>query len=213
MSREMTREQYKEIRRLTRAAQRRMERATPGQKRALEYYVKKATGAEKWSSAAKGFTYQQAQAQIAKLERFMAGASTTKRGWARIKAQNVEAANKKFTKRQKGFDLTDEEFAELLIQADAKTRQETYRAVNTVQAVKANMEAAEIEYQNYIKDPEAWKKLHPGEVPPSKPEIWTGSELQITKALENKYEYEEAYNKSLAGRKRLIKAQNEADKI
>ena len=67
----ISKELYAELRKLVRAANRRIERATPGQRMALEFYVQKATKASKWSSAAKNMTTQQANARIQQLRRFM----------------------------------------------------------------------------------------------------------------------------------------------
>lgn len=164
----ISQELYKELRRLTRAAQRRMERATPGQRRALEFYVEKATGAKKWSSAAAGMTTQQAKAQIAKLEKFLAGESTTKRGWEALKKRNVEAANKTFARRRPGHNITDEELAEILMQLGDPTKEEFYKAVNKVQAMKGY-----------------------------KGDKWTGSNKDIANAIAQKWSSQAAYRRAL----------------
>lgn len=180
----MTREQYKEIRKLTRAAQRRMERASPGQRRAMEYQVKKSTGAPKWSSATKGFTYQQAQAQIQKLKRFMEAESTTIRGWRSLKEEQVAKAKRTLEDRYKGFDLTDEELAEIFIQAGEKSKSEKYKAINLVQAAKTKAGDA-----------------------------WTGSKSEIEKAVGEKVTAEAAYRRALRARKENIERGYENDQI
>ncbi len=181
---------YKELRRLTRAAQRRMERATPGQRRALEYYVEQKTGAKKWSSAAKGMTTQQAKAQIRKLQEFMGydeqnrpvrTVTSTRAGWEAIKASNVAKANATFGRRRAGHDLTDDEMAEILMQLGDPSRREFYQAVNKVQAMKG-----------YMGDK------------------WTGSSDNISTALQQKWSAQDAYRRALAVRKQnLQEARND----
>jgi hypothetical protein len=121
----ISKELYAELRRLTRAAQRRMERATPGQRKALEYYVKKATGETKWSSAAKNMSTQQANARIQQLRKFMGynelnkpikdeegrpvDIASTRKGWEAIKRANVEAAQATLERRRKGFNINQSE--------------------------------------------------------------------------------------------------------
>ena len=124
----MTKEQQSQIKLLTRRANRRLER------RALEYYI----GKEKFSAASKGFTYTEAQAQIEKLNRFLAGSTSTRKGWDALKARQVSKANKEWGRM--GYDLTDEELANVLIQVDTDNHQEYYRAVNLVQAAKDEAE-------------------------------------------------------------------------
>ena len=67
----MTKQQYAAIRKLTRAANRRIERATGGMKSALQYYAERLTGEKKWSSVMKGKNYQEADMQIKLLEKVL----------------------------------------------------------------------------------------------------------------------------------------------
>lgn len=185
----ISQELYKELRRLTRTAQRRMERATPGQRRALEFYVESATGSKKWSSSAKGMTTQQAQAQIKRLRKFLGydeqnrqveTVTSTRTGWESIKASNVAKANATFGKRRAGHDLTDDEMAEILMQLGDPSRKEFYHAVNKVQAMKG-----------YMGD------------------SWKGSSEDIALALRQKWSAQDAYRRALEIRKQNIKeAQN-----
>ena len=170
----ITREQIKEIRTLTRRANRRIERATPGQRRALEYYIKKYTGTTKFSAATKGLTGEAAAKKLADLNRFLAGKSSTRKGWDEIKRQNVENANKKL--RKQGYDLTDDELAELLEQIDTKNRNDYYKAVNLVEAAK--------------------EKAGEG---------WEGSEEEITEAISQKVTYQKALEKAIRARNRRNK--------
>lgn len=182
-------ELYAELRRLTRAAQRRMERATPGQRKALEFYVKQATGERKWSSAVSGMSTQQVNARIQQLRKFMGynelnqqveQVTSSRKGWESIKASNVAKANATFGKRRAGHDLTDDEMAEILMQLGDPTKKEFYHAVNKVQAMKGKMG-----------------------------EKWKGDANDISKALAQKWSAQEAYRRALDVRKQNVaKAQN-----
>lgn len=185
----ISKELYAELRRLVRAANRRIERATPGQRKALEFYVQKATKASKWSSAAKGMSTQQANARIQQLRKFMGyneqnvqveQVTSTIKGWKAIKESNVAKANATFAGMRKGHDITDEEMAEILMQLEDSSKQEFYHAVNKVQAMKG-----------YMGDK------------------WKGSKADIAKALAQKWSVQNAYQRALDVRKMnaAIKAQ------
>lgn len=180
----ISKELYVELRRLTRTAQRRMERATPGQRRALEFYVKQATGSTKWSSAASGMTTQQANARIQQLRKFLGydeqnrqaeQVTSTRRGWESIKASNVEKANATFGRRRAGHNITDEEMAEILMQLGDPSKKEFYHAVNKVQAMKGYMGKE-----------------------------WKGDKSDIAKALAQKWSAQDAYKRALDIRKMNI---------
>ncbi len=130
----ITKQQIQTIRSATRAANRRIERASGGQRSYLEYYVTKLTGAPKFSAATKGLTFEQAAKKIELLNKFFASETTTITGWRKLKRENVEKAND--TLEEQGYDLTDDELAEILEQLDDANTQEFYRAVNLVQAAK-----------------------------------------------------------------------------
>ena len=174
----LTKQQQAEIKLLTRRANRRIERASEGQRKAMKHYI----GGEKFSAASKGFSYEQAQAQIEKLNKFLSGKSTTKAGWKEVKKANVAKANKKLGKM--GLDLTDEELAEILIQVDTSNTQEYYRAVNLVQAAKDEAEMSG--------------------------DLWSGSEEQIADAIAQKMEASEALEAALKSRE-AIKARRKAE--
>lgn len=130
----ITQQQKQAIRTLVRRANRRIERASAGQASAMEYYVQKATGAAKWSASTKGLTFEEAALKLKQLETFLAGRSTTIRGWREIKQQNVSKANT--TLSEMGYDFEDKELAEILMQIDTADKKEFYRAINLVQAAK-----------------------------------------------------------------------------
>lgn len=124
------------IQTLTRRANRRLERATPGQRSALEWFVRKETGGlDKFSAASAGLTFVEARRKIAALERFLAAKTTTRAGWEEVKAESVEKAGK--TLGLMGYHLTDEELAALLKQIDTKNKADFYDALDKVEAAKA----------------------------------------------------------------------------
>lgn len=123
-----------EIARLTRLANRRIERAGAGQRSYLEYWVNQMTGKSKFSAATKGLTFEQAQAKLRELYKFVDYAGSTKQGWEELKKLSVERANEKL--QNMNYDLTDEELADILEQLDSNKRKDFYLAVNKVQAAK-----------------------------------------------------------------------------
>lgn len=134
---EITKEQKEKIRQLTRQANRRIERATPGQQKYLSQYVRRLTGgAEKFSSKYAGLTQQQAAAKIEKMERFLSHKmTTTRKGWEAIKNKGLKEAGKTW-RDKKGYNITDEELADIIEQIDSSNHEEYYRAVNLVEAAK-----------------------------------------------------------------------------
>ena len=169
---QISQELYKELRKLTRAAQRRMERASAGQRSYLEFIVEQKTGAKKWSSAAKDMTTQQANAQIRKLKDFLNAPTSSRKGWESTKKSNVAKANATFGSRRQGHDITDEEMAEILKQLGDPDRKSFYHAVNKVQAMKG-----------YMGD------------------SWKGTPDDIALALKQKWSAQDAYKRALEERK------------
>ena len=137
----ITEAQKRAIRQATRTANRRLERATEGQRRALQKYI----GTEKFSAITKNMSYQQAAAQLEKLNKFLAAKSSTRRGWEEIKRKSIINANKTLSKQ--GYNLTDNELADILEQLEDSRRQDFYRAVNLVSAEKDNGELETISTQ------------------------------------------------------------------
>lgn len=177
MAKSITQQQKAEIRRLTRAANRRLERATSGQRKALQYWVSRMTGqygATKFSSSYKGMSYEQAAQRIEKLNQFMNAKSTTRKGWDEIKADNVAKANKTLGKQ--GYDLTDEELADIFEQLHNADYTEKYRAINLVQAAK-------------------WKAETTGDA-----SVWNGTSAEISKAIMEKVDADEALARALTAR-------------
>lgn len=140
---QITAQQAAEIRKLTRRANRRIERAVGGQKTYLESIMQRATGGSpKFSAATKGLTYEQAAAKLEKLDRFLGTMSSTRKGWDWIKQEIVHKSNQ--TLKQQGYDLTDEELAEILIQVDSENKREFYKAINLVTARKVQIDKEEL---------------------------------------------------------------------
>jgi len=123
-----------EIARLTRLANRRIERAGAGQRSYLEYWVNQMTGKSKFSAATKGLTFEQAQAKLHELYKFTDYMGSTKEGWEELKKLSVERTREKLDLMD--YDLTDEELADILEQLDSNKRKDFYLAVNKVQAAK-----------------------------------------------------------------------------
>ena len=134
----ITSDQKKQIALLTRRANRRIERASEGQRRYLERYIRRMTGGSKFSAKYAGMNEAQAQYKIEQLEKFLSHElTTTKRGWKELTRSNVAAANATFSKR--GYNLTDQELADILMQIDTDNKIEYYRVVNVVYARKNQM--------------------------------------------------------------------------
>ena len=155
---QITSQQAVEIKKLTRRANRRIERAPEGQRRYLESVVRRMTGAtlnkktgkyegglNKWSAKTKGLTFEEAAAQLKKLDKFLGQKSSTRRGWDEIKAELVRKANETLTqndyfgKDKGGYTLTDDELADIMEIVDMESKEEFYRAINLVQAEKEKL--------------------------------------------------------------------------
>lgn len=180
---QITQQQKNEIRQLTRRANRRIERATPGQRSYLESMVRRitGTGANKFSSAYKGLTERQATDKIRQLRQFLYEEdpetgeiinkiSTTRAGWDEMKAR-ILAKTGETWRNVKGYHITDEELAIILEQEDIKDTKDFYRAVNLVEAQK-------FKYGKVNKN-------------------WKGTEENIAAAIDLKYGYKEALKRGL----------------
>lgn len=173
------------IRTLTRRANRRLERASEGQRKALEYYIRERTGdSKKFSASYSGMTKEQQQAKIDILERFLSARSTTREGWKAMKASNVSKANEALG--LEGYELTDEELAEILEQVDSDNYDEKYRAINLVQAAKYEAELSGKE--------------------------WFGSEEAVQQAIMQKFEAQDALQLALTMRESVKSARAEQEK-
>ena len=140
---DITKQQKDKIRSLSQQAQRRMRRASGGQRRYMESSWRRATGQSTISGKTKGLTERQAAAKIRQLEKFLDAKTTTKRGWKNVVSKSVASANETWGKR--GYNLTDDELADILEQVDSEKRGEYYKTVNLVQAAKDRGEVIDYE--------------------------------------------------------------------
>ena len=140
----ISKEQQKELANMARRANRRLERATEGQRRALEYYLRGYTTREgkdgtvfKQGSAKTEAEYKK---RMTELESFLGSKDdpriSTRTEWERVKRQNVELANIKL--KEKGYDFTDDELAAILEEAAPKA-ENYYHILNIVQAFKDSL--------------------------------------------------------------------------
>ena len=132
----------------------------------------------------KGMTQQQAAKQLEILNRFLTGETSTRAGWDKLKALQVNKANTKLTSQ--GYNLTDDELAEILIQIDTENTKDYYKAVNLVEAAKYEM------------NKEAAEALE--EDPTADVVFWSGTAEQIKAALAEKKTYQQALVDALQAR-------------
>lgn len=125
----LTEKMQSELRNLARAANRRIERATEGQRNALEYYLrgyhtrKRDNGMIVFQQG-KAKTEREYKARMKELKRFMEGDPedkeegykpiSTRAGWEKLKKENVSKAAE--TLSNAGNDITDEELEMILIE-------------------------------------------------------------------------------------------------
>lgn len=123
-----------------RAANRRIERADAGQRAAIEAYQNRSAYSTGWSAergkfkAGKATSVKEAVARLEQLGDFMASKTSTRRGWKQLKKSNVSKAAG--TLENMGYDFTPRELETILKEADAKSRREFYKVLDTVQAYK-----------------------------------------------------------------------------
>lgn len=147
-----TKEQAAAIKKLVRAANRRIERAYEqrdyGHARAMEYFVEKAIGEKKWSAASKDMTETQAADLLEKLNEFMGAKSTKRKEWKYMKRENIRKAAESLRKK-KGvkYNLSDAELArameiygdmypDIVIHSKEQGRKQFYYIISKVQAAK-----------------------------------------------------------------------------
>lgn len=146
-----TSQQKAAIKKLAHNANQIIDRALPGQAEHLKYNVKAMTGAERFSGATAGLSYEAAEKRLEDLNRFYEAKTITKAGWRDVVERAVNTANT--TLSQMGFDLSSTELAETLKQLNemqtadryvgltakqkqAQKRREFYEAVEKVNAAK-----------------------------------------------------------------------------
>ena len=134
--------ELREFRNLVRAANRRLERAGAGQKAALEHYMSgyhtrtNGEGELRFSAAAPKTAAEMRQ-RTAELEKFMAGKTSTQRGWSDVQARATSKAQEKLG--QMGYDVTDEELKNIAKETGGHNAA-FYRALEQITAEKLENE-------------------------------------------------------------------------
>lgn len=139
------------FRNLVRTANRRLERAGEGQRAALEHYmqgyhVRTNDEGEMRFSAAAPKNAAELRQRTAELEKFMAGKTSTKRGWSRVQQEASSKAQEKLG--QMGYDVTDEELKNIAKETGGHNAA-FYRALEQITAEKL-----ENEYEDMFDDEE-----------------------------------------------------------
>ena len=141
----LTKEMQRELAMLARAANRRIERASEGQRKALEYYLRnyhtreRNTGMRVFQQGA-AKTEDEYETRMKELKKFMGTEDrptiSRRKRWEELKRQNVQDAGETIRKSAK-YDLTDEELTTILEETDAEHgTTEFYRALENVQIAK-----------------------------------------------------------------------------
>ena len=151
----VTAEQQKQLATLARRANRRIERASKGQQKALEYYTRKyhtrqREGGTYVFKQGKAKSESEYYARMRELQRFLNAPSTTRAGWEQIKKENVKKAGK--TIRGDGYTISDRELAMILEELPPKAGSaEFYAALANVEIAKQEREQQEIASSEDIK--------------------------------------------------------------
>lgn len=143
----ISKQEYADFRKLVRKANRRLERASEGQRKAMEYYFRKyhmreTAEGEKRFSGTKPETAGELRLRTAELEDFIRAETSYRAGWKALKAANVAKANIKLT-NEKGYTFTDRELATIMEEyGDTKGEKHEgfYAALANVQAAKNERE-------------------------------------------------------------------------
>ena len=140
----LTAEMQRELAARARAANRRIERATEGQRAALEHYTRQYHTRQRDNGMrvfqqGKARTEAEWKARMRELDLFMGTAedpTISKRSeWERVKKQNVEKAGE--TLREEGSDITDDELAMILEETEGGSTADFYKALANVEIAKA----------------------------------------------------------------------------
>lgn len=142
----LTQSMIKEFTNLARAANRRLERATSGQRSYLQskiskYHIRERKPGVTVFSQAKPKTMAEYHSRMNELKAFMGAATSTRKGWEAVKRAQVSAAGK--TLRAEGSNITDEELAIVLEEiGGGHSSAEFYKAL-------ANVEISKREHPDY----------------------------------------------------------------
>lgn len=149
----VTKEMQKALANLARAANRRIERATPGQRAYMQrqiekYHVRERQPGINVFQQGKAASAAEYHARMRELQAFMGAKSTIKKGWKAIKAAQVAEAGK--TIRGQGADISDEELALVLEEiSEGHKSAEFYKALANVEI---NKREAREEYDKAVED-------------------------------------------------------------
>lgn len=139
----LTNEMQKELAARARAANRRLERASEGQRAAVEHYVRQYHTRQRDNGMivfqqGKAKTEAEYRARMRELELFMGTEekpTISRRGeWERVKSASVKKAGK--TLREGGSDITDDELAMILEEIDDNSPAGFYKALANVEIAK-----------------------------------------------------------------------------
>lgn len=136
----LTQSMIKEFTNLARAANRRLERATSGQRSYLQskiskYHIRERKPGVTVFSQAKPKTMAEYHSRMNELRAFMGAATSTRRGWEAVKRAQVSSAGK--TLRAGGSNITDDELALILMEiGEGHSSAEFYKALDNVEISK-----------------------------------------------------------------------------
>ncbi len=134
----ISKEQQRELKNLARAANRRLERASAGQRKSLEYNIKGYNVREgkygKAFSQAAAKTEREYKQRLAELEKFMSAQTSTRKGWESLQRSNIEKATG--TLSEMGYDVTEDELEAILKEVGGAKGGQFYKALENVQAFK-----------------------------------------------------------------------------
>lgn len=137
----ISKEQQKELTKLARAANRRLERASAGQRKSLEHniqeYHTKVTTRGLVFEQGKAKTELEYRQRMAELRKFMAAKTSTRKGWEQLRKENLAKAQTTIV--EMGYDVTDEEL-EIIIRETGGSSKAFYKALEFVTAEKSERE-------------------------------------------------------------------------
>ena len=138
----LSKEQQKELAGLARAANRRLERATPGQRSYLEsniakYPVRRRDTGMRVFQQGKAKSAAEYRARMRELQKFMEAPTSKRKGWEEIKKTQIENAGKTLRDKQ-GYDITDQELKTVLEEMSAaKSPRKLYDMLANVEIAKS----------------------------------------------------------------------------
>lgn len=134
----------RELASLARAANRRIERATPGQRQALEHYLKGYHTRERDNGMrvfqqGKAKSISEYKQRMKELRKFMGTEEeptiSRRSEWEKVKKAAVEKAGETIRKKQ-GYNITDDELSNILQEAHLADSTEFYKALANVEISK-----------------------------------------------------------------------------